>query len=327
MNNYQKIEDIRWYFVVEEPILTIGELETFVSDNVHNNYLWRGLNDASYTLQAKSYIDYQTKGLYNIYDGYTRYLSNIYEISRHIRQGVLQHIYDKNSHFFNNQQLPFNPIWVFSIIQHYATGTPLIDWTNNMWSALFFAWYGAKESPKTSHNLIDYIQLNYFEYDKDIAEPAIPVGAGQDSPAPKMTIMKPNCMSQDIEKIREDSLKCIYYVDSFQSFSLSDSGLKLQIDVSFRNPRSDVQNGFFILHLEERSLEEKWDDVFGTSNMRLHKVLIHKSLVPQIECLQKDYWGENLEKTLLPKEWIGEDYDVATIAELILKKAQSKAKF
>lgn len=329
MELYQNLEEIRKFFIVEQVITTFGELESFLAKNVNNNdSYWRGLNDASYAIMAKSWIDYKNKGLYNIYENYYAYLSAIYEISQRIRQGALLKIYNQATQFDKGNPIRYNPIWAFSIIQHYATGTPLIDWTNNIWSALFFAWYRAVPSQKTTHTLSDYIQLNSFRYNLAVARPAVPGLTEKDSPSPKMDIFNPGCMPSKIEDIRKMSSERIYYVDSFQSFTLnSNNTFSIEASYNCKNPRINIQDGFFILHLEEdTSLECKWNAIFGKDEMPLHKVLIHKSLLPYIESLLKEHWGDDMVDTLLTKEkMLG--YDLATIADSILQKAQSKAKF
>lgn len=329
MKPYHNLEEIRKFFTIEQVITTLGELESFLANSVQNNEncYWRGLNDASYAIMAKSWIDYQNKGLYNIYDNYYAYLSAIYEISQQIRQGALLKIYNQITQFDKGIPIRYNPIWAFSIIQHYATGTPLIDWTNNIWSALFFAWYRGIPSPKTSHTLSDYVQLNSFRYNTAVARPAVPSLTEKDSPSPKMVHIDTDCMPENIKDIREKSSKCIYYVDSVQIFTLnSKNTFSIETSTSYKNPRIDIQNGFFILHLEDISLESKWNTIFKKDNMPLHKVLIHKSLLPQIECLLKDYWGDDMVDTLFTKEkMLG--YDLTTIAESVIQKAQSKAKF
>lgn len=330
IQSYQSVGDIKQHFYLEPIITTIGELIEFINQPDEGERYWRGLNNGSFTMVAKSYVDFCQKELFNISD-YNKYLQRIWDIAK--ADTTLEDIHKHQTQ--NIEHSSYTPLWALTFIQHYATGTPLIDWTNNIWSALYFAWSGAKPSPRTSHKLSDYIQLNFFDYDCHIAKPSVPKENQKDSPAPRMAILTQS--NADLEELRQQGKDRIIAIDSYDSHELSCYGTCKHTSMSCQNDRSDKQNGFFILHLEDsETLEEKWNRIFkeytsqnriarydAVDKMQLHKVLIHKSLVPYIECLLKEYWGDDLSNELLPQRcFLG--YDPCQITRHIIEKAQTK---
>lgn len=330
IQSYKSVGEIKQHFYLEPIITTIGELIEFINQPDEGERYWRGLNDGSFTMVAKSYVDFCQKELFNISD-YNKYLQRIWDTAK--ADTSLEDIHKHQTQDREHSQ--YTPLWALTFIQHYATGTPLIDWTNNLWSALYFAWSGAKPSPRTSHKLSDYIQLNFF-YNSVRTIYSFDTKSGAPNSEQLVLLLRAEQSNEELEQLRTLSKDRIITIDSYDSYKWLHNGTYQHTGMSCQNDRSNKQNGFFILHLEDsETLEEKWNRIFkeytsqnrdrydAVDKMQLHKVLIHKSLVPYIECLLKEYWGDDLSNELLPKRCIF-GYDPCQITRHIIEKAQTK---
>ena len=198
-----------------------------------------------------------------------------------------------------NQDLAYT-LGRLSLIQHYASGTPLIDFTSSMWVGLFFAWKGTKVVQHSSNCCArNYIQLNYFEYNLSKGNDAQIDATGNTKEIPLQCIFeyKNGEDKNSIHDIMHCPSNIIFFADSIREYNYKG---QLVNEANISNSRLKAQYGFFVIHTEETEcLERKWfqlaKDVFP-----LRKILIHKSLLDNVEELLQEKFGPDMEKYLLP---------------------------
>jgi hypothetical protein len=110
--------------------------ERYNPDNKYGNrinYIYRGMTDASYRLYTSAQRVWISNDMSEwVNGGYFGYIS---ELLRQAKKNVLlAKVFDVYDYDSDEREMP-----LLSILQHYGTPTPLMDWTYNINVALFFA--------------------------------------------------------------------------------------------------------------------------------------------------------------------------------------------
>jgi len=314
---YNSIDEIKKTFDITRIIEKETEFQKLVTDLENSDeFIYRGINDASFKMYSSSQRDYVVKGLSNKFGNYIDYLKSIYNHSKSVRKGLLLKFYDatrQNLRYFPSQQqgyieenLPYNSFWAFSFIQHYGIPSPLIDFSGSFLASLFFAWDNALEV-KNSYLLNDYMQINYFNKEElqkqnnfqSIMKHSI-------SEAKKLNLQNVNSATQNFMTYFDFfniTTSKIYYVDkSGATRTLKRVPVTFDINIDFNifNLNIIAQDGLFIPNPDEnKCLEDIWNNL---SLPKMKKILIHKSLVKNIETVLKQNAGNNVKEAYYPQE-------------------------
>jgi len=155
---YKNFDEKKEYFKIDY-INTISELDNLII-KVENNKgsIWRGVCESKYKLYTSLQKFWIERELPNDIEEVFKYINHIEEYSRNWHNEFLI------KYFNNYKSTPITLFSVLSILRHYETPTPILDWTNNPKIALFFTANSSKK--ESSNNDIDnYISV--FEIKED----------------------------------------------------------------------------------------------------------------------------------------------------------------
>ena len=134
------LDKSQWY--IYSKIETLPDFQNFVASIGSKDYLFRGLNDASF----KQYSSIQR--FWNQYD-LEQHFAPFVNASIQKAAPIFQHYFGINPH---------SELTILSFLQHYGYPTPLLDFTTSLDIALFFA--ADKAKPYLGHNgYSDYISV------------------------------------------------------------------------------------------------------------------------------------------------------------------------
>lgn len=136
-------------------IETKEALDSFISTHLgNNNYLYRGINTATYKLYSSSQVQWMlTDAIKKNYDAnaYYDFIKKSIELVRN-NKCVQKYI---NS--INNSN---NDIYILALMQHFGIPSPMLDFSHSILSSLFFACDNCDMTLTTSQDqLSDYVSL------------------------------------------------------------------------------------------------------------------------------------------------------------------------
>lgn len=112
-------------------------------------WIFRGVSEAKYKLYTSAQREYLTRGLNVIYPNYKDYISTCLDRIKLFKNSFIYRHFQSQGIFVTD---PF----LLSLLQHYGVPTPLIDFSESLDTAIFFALYGL------SHYGSDTDIDNYF---------------------------------------------------------------------------------------------------------------------------------------------------------------------
>ena len=129
----------------------------------HNDeYIYRGVYDASYKMYSSSQRLWFLDDIRMLRLGCTDYYDTIECLIKLAasQPGVQQYIQQNN--------LPFNDFLILAMLQHFASPSPMLDFSNSVLKGLFFAVDNMPSwDDKGTNNLDDYVSLYYIRRDID----------------------------------------------------------------------------------------------------------------------------------------------------------------
>ncbi len=248
--------------------------------------LFRGVSEAKYMLYTsgqREFIlqDYATLGIQ--YDQFMRVLL------RNLRRN------DDLMNFCKVAKTPPNDSYCFTYLQHYGAPTPYIDFTTDIYTALFYCFY--RMSSQLSKSEIDhyctlyYIKLDDIEYITERYMQEI----HKDSPTERNLSLYSESTGGDVKSgmLSFDILQKmdIFYIDSKRK-----SGMFNDKKLIFRIPNRNmlVQNGVLLYNGSDSLPLER------CMANKIHCIDIHKSLGDYIK---KEYLHDCTKEKLFPDEY------------------------
>lgn len=283
--NYQDFADKDASYACNHRIDTENELRLLMEClEAQENLIIRGVSEAKYRMYSSSQRHWITN------DG-IRMTFMAADYRTFILQAIERVKYDELfSRYFCEHQIPVNDIVILAMLQHYANISPLLDFTTDAFSALFFAQDGAG-AVVGNGQLDDYISLYAIDKRCDWMQ---------------ATLQRVNQeAAQRADSLLEDLGEYIDTADVEQDFtSLNFSRLEgldfIRVEgpergvveaampyINFRcqyfvdNPRLTAQSGQFILNnTETEPLAEVMNSVINLKIIQCYN--IHKNLIPHV---------------------------------------------
>lgn len=290
-----KIQIMKSHCLVREP----KELEKIISEINSDRFIYRGVNESRYKCYSsaqRNYLD-QTKFWQRL--GKRDYHEGIKEcINRAITDNEFME-------FFTQRYIPINDFLILSVLQHYLNFSPLIDFSLNIYEALYFATDGAKLE-QLNNDINDFISLYYI--DKTIDWIRATLQSVHSYVGPPLNDMLKEYFDQTgnipgyKEVIKEfEHLTYERNIDGFDFISIGgpEVGITsvsipfLGFNCSYKitNPRIEAQDGLFIFNPTSTiPLWERINNNIDSTRNIINCIEIHKSLIPYI---QKEYLEPN----------------------------------
>lgn len=155
MCTYKTIEEKKQYLRTHK-ILTSEELWAFIGEfKKYDNFVFRGVNEAKYmglsSAQVRTNASLDQKSYVNI----------ISEAISEVRKSTLLMNYIRKC---SQDESDFQ---ILALLQHYGCGTPILDYSTNIDSALFFATdrqgKEIQNHPKDDESIDAFISIYYFD--------------------------------------------------------------------------------------------------------------------------------------------------------------------
>ena len=116
-------------------------------------FLFRGINCAQYKLYSSAQRIWLEDDLDKTGLSFEKYVSNLISES-YKKENIL-------SNYFSRMGVVKNDWLMLSFLQHYGAGTPLLDFTRQFKTALFFALDGVSNSP--GEDISNYVSVYYYK--------------------------------------------------------------------------------------------------------------------------------------------------------------------
>ena len=290
MCQYSTISDKRRYLQCRE-IKTSDELWTFVKWCKENNDLvFRGVNEAKYMCFSSAQV---RTGSSLQQDEYTRIINEAIHVIR--KNPTLLRILKSRSNDDTDYQ-------ILALMQHYGCGTPILDYSNSIDSALFFATDRQGQPiqcPSLKDESVDaFISVYYFSK-KDPNHCSVQEFTARDSVTANLYDAQAAIhYGKKYEGISEETLNSFEHLPYTEMAQLSNGGLfsvighsdgiirykvggkGVEYDVD--NERIEAQDGLFLFNgLSDKPYEMAAYDWY--SGIQNYCVNIHKSLEGEIK--------------------------------------------
>lgn len=306
--SYHSFEEKHEMFKTYSIIRTKQELDTCIErlkalkDKRKESYLFRGVNDARYKLYTSSQRLWIQRDLSkNNIDYHHRILSMLDFCKRD--NSIL-------SNYLKRLGITTNDWLYLSFLQHYGAASPLLDFSKEFQTALFFACDNI--NLYTNDELGDYVSIYYYKK-VDVAHYITPSII---SLARKHAQNRSKFQPQDFwsslsyDKIMSEKSSIIVSAYSHESKVKNNNGDVITI-YTVANLNSTAQDGEFVCNATpDIPLEELWN-INGVKY--IHCVDIHKSL---IEYIIKHYLGGNIE--ISKKRYYPSERDIADDAQWMM---------
>jgi hypothetical protein len=260
-------------------ITDFNSLLTLLKNYEDKGAFFRGHADASWKLYTSAQREWIQKDLYNIFPDYPTYLSAFLLFIRNNFktriQGLCKEDYD---------------ISIFSILQHYGSPSPLLDFTSKAANALYFG--TSLSSPYNGCELNSYFSIYIIQ------------AGGVRTPFSNDLVNLEDILQQYFENMDTvhkqvgnvpgsdpNDAKSIKILKGFRMIYVKENGT---IYLKIANPRIDLQNGLFLFSMQNPT--DPFELIFTgktaeevdleSSDLFLPKIIcldIHKTLVPSIQ--------------------------------------------
>lgn len=154
---YKEFQDKEAIYFDNRKIETFSTLQGAFKElkNSGCTYIYRGISDASYKMYSSAqryWICNQGEDLYGYpFDNYPSYLYSLLHKSKPLK-AVQEYLKKEHVHY--------NEMWLLSLMQHYGAPSVMLDFSHDLYSALFFMCDGARSAVGDT-GLGDYVSL-YF---------------------------------------------------------------------------------------------------------------------------------------------------------------------
>ncbi len=161
---YASLEDKSMQFSQTKNITTEAELDALLkeAEKIEQNYMFRGIYNASYKMYASSQRHWMQKSDRMISLG----TSNYYEAIKRLIQ--LTKDCPEVIHYQKKQSFTDNDMYILALMQHFGVPSPMIVFSKSIRKALFFA---VDQMPKweghRTDSLDDYISIYYINKNVD----------------------------------------------------------------------------------------------------------------------------------------------------------------
>jgi hypothetical protein len=118
-------------------------------------YAFRSINEAKFKLYSSAQRQWIWNDLFNIHTSFSNYILKLIDKIRQ-NQGIVS--------FFKNKNISMNDFVVLALLQHYCQPSPLIDFTYNPLTTLFFAFDGMKFP--NNGTIDDYVSIYRISYEQ-----------------------------------------------------------------------------------------------------------------------------------------------------------------
>lgn len=284
---------------------SLHDLKTFMDEmENHPDLIFRGINDAKYKQFSSSQRHWllghkvRAKVRKQSYRDFINAIIKKCKRDREFRSYITSIV---------PKACPQNEILILSILQHYKTLSPLLDFSRDPYKSLFFSFDGCVQPSKTEidkNPLTQYVSFFYLSYTKDLEKCSInslyeyaevacdDILAKQDSEVMKnlqVDDVKKEFKEWPFLKLYNDNIP--YIVVDRGVFGLDQKDLRILVgDYQNNNssPRLVSQNGLFIQNNSETMPLE--DVLYETSNgeIMLSCVHINKSLKSEVDKILHD---------------------------------------
>lgn len=275
--SYQKIDDK-------------NVLLNFLNLLSKGDYIYRGINNASFKIYSSAQRHWLLKDSYYRNIGgkdFNDFINNAINIAKSDKVFI---------NFFLNKNIPINDFLILSVLQHYINISPLLDFTLDINSALYFA-IDNYTNPKNNSGLEDYISIYYIDNKLDWMKAsiqAINISGVKQIEDLLSGLSKNDRYRISCDEVLKDTRNLTYdkYRDlGFIVVNGPDNGISLinssilgfQCEYNITNPRIIQQKGKFILNpSDDIPLVEKINSYTGFQRI-VNCVDIHKNLINEIE--------------------------------------------
>lgn len=307
---YASLKDKRSHFK-NESIIIIDSFDELVSimDSLSatDNLLFRGINEAKF----KQYSSSQRHWLLGHkirtrlkQDTYKEFIESIIKkciCSRKLKKFIQKNITSTNE---DNQML------ILSLLQHYKTLSPLLDYSSNPYKSLFFAFDGCNtpsDEQIKENELNEYVAFYYLSYNKDLencsinklyedAEQTADVILGNQLKDEGNLLNTQDIVDEFIKwpfaKFYDDNIS--YLAVDKGIFGLDNDSMKYLVGnfvVTNTSPRLSAQEGLFILNNSETMpLEDVMSHSIG-EDVKMTCIHINKKLKNDVDTLLR---GKNI---------------------------------
>ncbi len=281
--------------------------EVLKTYSTSKSYFYRGVSQATYKLYTSG------QRFWKIYD-YKSLNDNYLEFVKKYSTTVLGQNNGLLKKYFNKFSLHNLEIAVLSYIQHYGGPTPLLDFTTNLYKALFFSIDNAEIAP-TDNAINNYVSLyivdqnntHLIDYQKQLSEIENSVYRDVDNLYKSKKVDKKKHV--ELKKAIIDTRKrdLITTLNKEHLYLIKNCDSKISFDILPNNNLNIIsQDGVFILNPDDsKPLEEiitfgfidkitkkKTEieflrDLVSKKNKQITCIEIHKRLLPYIDTILK----------------------------------------
>lgn len=296
--SYKSIAEKNQNYALNEYLDTPADLDKRIIElqAVENSLIYRGLNNGQFKMYASSQRHWMQKTSWVTAMRKNGYYDFVEEIIRRTEMlpGVKQ--------YMQSQHLQSNDMFLMALMQHFEAPSPMIDFTENLLTGLFFAVDKASES-KGTKELDDYVSLYYinknFDWVQSTVQSVVQI-AGNDidrlvrdhqqaHPNESIDVSETldNIKHLLYSQFRLDSEQCdITFIPvggpSLGRVRVNIPILNFSCDYEIINDRIVKQQGMFIMNnTESKPLVELMNK--NTKQKMFCCLNIHKDLIPYIE--------------------------------------------
>lgn len=264
--NYKSLSEKRVFFE-QEIINDISCLNNRINQ-LQGNYIFRGVKESKYKMQT-SLQRYSEGKQITMAEMYSKLKVAIEEIN----------CCPEVQSYFSQRKCGGDIVSTLSLMQDYGLPTPLLDWSLDITSALWFALDGIEIGNIDFQNIESYVSLYYIDLSKNnefagcnvqsIYGDAMDILNSIDLEEEERNIQKcnPNCKFTINDSIRKD-INELVSLDDLLIMGLvavmhprkareviNLSGQRLSIE----NPNQEIQSGCFSVNTSNLPLEEFWE--------------------------------------------------------------------
>lgn len=288
MDDYTDLEQKKEFMICEQPVKTAAEFDAVIADLTEQakdrtqRYCFRGVNEARYKMFTSLQIDWAKKGMSQ--SGLTprQFVQNeLAQIKNHSGKALCR--------YFNQLGVKVNDWLLLAFLQHYESPSPLIDFSHDLETAIFFM-LKDMQTASDMEGINGYMQLVYY-IGKDVCRDSVSMlltkyaeRASENldfSNQKKHEAFKANQMSfQQVMNYTPTIIIPSYKNTYTLKFGPNDKVTHIKFPIS--NMNMVCQKAEFVCFVDEQKpLEQLWTH----ETSRLHCINIHKNLYEYI--LQK----------------------------------------